>query len=194
MRLKSVKTLWNLGGSELTQHALSKEKKCAQCGKPFLCTGEHVYKREDNGTKWYCSYTCWRVKQREDEARAREKFEQECLAYERKAERDRAYMAAHMAEKRASNGKKRKACKDECVKVRTLDDALIRLEEAYKKIDHYTFLWLNAEPATNERYQYRRYITRWERKLAYLRDKVAEFERIEQEAEQNVRTKQKAAE
>lgn len=63
------------GGSRMTGHELYTESKCALCGKKFLRTGEHVYRREEHGTKWYCSYTCFRVKAREDEAKAREKIE-----------------------------------------------------------------------------------------------------------------------
>lgn len=84
-----------LGGSAFTQYALYREGKCAQCGKDFLHTADHVYKRkEGNLLYYYCSYTCYRVKEREDEQKEREKFERALTSdirrEEQLEERDRA--------------------------------------------------------------------------------------------------------
>lgn len=174
MRLKSVKTLWNLGGSELTQHALSNEKRCAHCGKVFLCTSEHVYQRkEGNVTLWYCSYTCWRVKQKEDEARAKEEFERSLVMLERKAQRDGEY-AARKREKEKSGNYEQVICK-------TLAEAKTRLEEAEQKILEYGTVYIKAEPGSYDRTLARRNMRRWERKRKYLREEIEYFEQKERE-------------
>lgn len=161
------------GGSRMMAHELYAESKCALCGKTFLRTGEHVYRREDRGTKWYCSYTCFRVKAREDEAKAREKFERSVQAIYSREKRE----AEYRERKKAS-----KASKDEQVICKSLADAQVKLEEAEQKIKLYGNMYLEAEPGTHEQTQARRNLTRWERKRKYLREEVKHFEKKEQEA------------
>lgn len=150
-----------------------KKAKCAECGKKFMRTNDHVYKREDHGMKWYCSYTCFRVKAKEYERKEREKFEQSLHMLDRRAEREKEYVKRRKEVKAAG--------KDERVICRSLEDARVRLEEAGKKIRYYGEKYLAAEPGTYERAQARRNMTRWERKRKYLREEVAHFEKKEME-------------
>lgn len=159
------------GGSEFTRQELYIESKCALCGKMFLRTSQHVYRREQGSRGLvYCSYTCFRVKQREDEAKEREKFERSVQAIYNRKKREAAYR------------ERKKACKDERVICKSLADAQVKLEEAEQKIKLYGNMYLEAEPGTHERTQARRNLTRWERKHKYLREEVEHFEKEEQEA------------
>ena len=162
------------GGPELMTCAPYKKAKCAQCGKRFMRTTDHVYKREDNGQKWYCSYKCFRVKAKEDEQKEKEKFERALHMLDRKEEKYREYL------QRKKEGKS--AGKDERVICRTLADAQKRLEDAEEKIRFYGHAYLAAEAGSYERTQARKNMTRWERKRKYLREEVEYFE--EQEAEE----------
>ena len=160
-----------VGGSRLTQHELNLESKCAHCGKVFLHTGDHAYKRKEGTQRLlYCSYTCFRVKAREDEEKERERFKRECEMLDRKREREEKYREL------------RKLTRGEQIVIRSKADAEVRLEDAKKKITHYGNAYLRAEPGSAERAAARKGLTRWERKLAYIKTALADYEKQEQEA------------
>lgn len=160
-----------VGSSKMTQHELNLTSECAQCGKAFLHTGEHVYKRTVGGRQlMYCSYTCFRVKAKEDEKKERERFERECEMLDRKREREEKYREL------------RKLTRGEQIVIRSKVDAEVRLEDAKKKITHYGNAYLRAEPRSAERAAARKGLTRWERKLAYIKTALADYEKQEQEA------------
>lgn len=47
---------------------VGKEIKCPVCGKLFIVAVKNIYKiRTEDGTEDYCSYTCYRKKQKERE-------------------------------------------------------------------------------------------------------------------------------
>lgn len=162
------------GGRELMTCAPYKKAKCAQCGKKFMRTNDHAYKREDNGMKWYCSYTCFRVKAREEEKRERERAEKAAKMHDSLEKLEREYQRRKREIKSASQ--------DERVICRSLTDAQTKLEEAEVKIRHYEHAYVAAAQGTYEKMQAQRNLARWRRKCKYLREEVEYFE--EQEAEE----------
>lgn len=160
-----------VGSSKLTQHELNLASKCAQCGKEFLHTGAHVYRRMEGSRQlMYCSYTCFRVKAREEEEKERERFKRECEMLAQEKDREERYSEL------------RKLTRGEKIIIRSKADAEVRLEDAKKKIVHYRNAYLRAAPRSAERAAARKGMTRWERKLAYIKNTLADYEKQEQEA------------
>lgn len=149
------------GGSRMTGHELYTESKCALCGKKFLRTGEHVYRREDRGTKWYCSYTCFRVKAREDEAKAREKIERQMTSDIRREEQLRNRDKRRWGYKCGKNW--------EYVTFECEEDAKAYAEHAQKKIELYTQDLHAAEPGTGAQEAAKRNLARWRRILKNIK-------------------------
>lgn len=159
-----------MGTSRLSTHELYIEEKCAQCGKIFLRSGEHVYRRMDgNRQLMYCSYTCLRIVQREEEARARREYEEECAKIRAKEEWESRYVRA------------KKLCRGEEVVVRSKQDAEDKLKEAKVYIQRYLNSKLQCVPGTHERLRASKNLMRWKRKAAYLRGLLEAIELEEQE-------------
>lgn len=150
-----------------------KKAKCAQCGKKFMRTNDHVYKREDHGTRWYCSYTCFRVKAREEEQRERERLEKAEQMHERLEKLE----AEYQRRKREIKG----SGKEERVVCRSLTDAQTKLEDAELKIKQYEQAYTAAAQGTYEKMQAQRNLARWRRKRKYLWEEVTYFWENEEE-------------
>ena len=138
---------------------------CAQCKKRFGHTVQHMYTRTEAGKKlYYCSYTCYRVKGKEDEERAREEFRNACQFLERRAAQKAKYQKK-LAEMKASG-------KSEYPVLLTKQDALQYLDHAKRKLSMYSAEWLDTEPGTRARDNARRNVTKWERRIVYAKNQA----------------------
>lgn len=140
-----------MGTSRLSTHELHIEERCAECGKVFMRSSEHAYKRiVRDRQRMYCSWTCYRVEGRKKEAQEREAFERSCSVTERKKETDKAYR------------KRKQACTVEAGLFKSPADAQARVEKANQKIKHYSAAFLNAPKGSTAQRSARRLLKRWE--------------------------------
>lgn len=159
-----------MGTSRLSTHELHIESVCAECGKYFLRSGEHVYVRKSGAQQEvYCSYTCFRVQEKQEEERMRQEYEAECEKIRQKELWEARYMRA------------KKLCRGEEVKLHSKADAEAKLEESDRYIKMHTNKMLCSMPGTDERLKARRNMTRWKRKAAYIRAFLAALEEEERE-------------
>lgn len=159
-----------VGSSRLTQHELNLQSECAQCGRVFLHTGEHVYKRQKGNKQLvYCGYTCMRVVQRQEEEQAHREYEEECKRIRAKEEWESRYLRA------------KKLCRGEEVTVRSKADAEAKLEEAKDYIQRHLNNKLRCAPGSHDRFKASKNLMRWKRKAAYLRGLLEALELEEQE-------------
>lgn len=108
-------------GSRTNWYIFTQQRRCAECKKKFSCTPNHVYK---NGDDLYCSWTCYRVRQKAEEARIAE--------MERKAEEDAAKRAA---QKEARRAEVKSAKEAEKARV-SLDERIIEAADRVKECMH----------------------------------------------------------
>ena len=145
-----------VGSSKMTQHELNLTSKCAQCGKAFLHTGEHVYKRTVGGRQlMYCSYTCFRVKAKEDERKAREKFERSATSDQRREAQFKSRDRRNWGYKYGKNW--------EYVIFDSEDAAREYAVHAQKKIELYEHNFRVSEPGTDAWAAAQRNLARWKR-------------------------------
>lgn len=156
-----MKEFYCVGSSKMTQHELNLQSKCAQCGKTFLHTGDHVYKDKSGGRqRMYCCYTCFRVRAREAEKKAREKFERAATSDQRRAQqlRDQKFRRRERKNWGYKCGKNW-----EYVIFESEDAAREYAAHAQKKIEQYEKSYRESEPGTSEREAAQRNLSRWKR-------------------------------
>lgn len=145
-----------LGSSRMTQHELNLTSECAHCGKAFLHTGDHAYRRkEGNRLLLYCSYTCFRVKAKEDERKARERFEQLATSDQRREQQLKNRDSRRWGYRIGKNW--------EYVAFESEEAAKEYAEHAQKKIELYEQEYQTSEPGTDERAAAQRNLARWKR-------------------------------
>ena len=115
------------------------EDVCEECGKQFKRTDDHAYTRYIGyKRRWYCSYTCFRVWEREQEALNKLDEEPEEPSELEKAERRVAQCREGLAgaekrKKRASRSVERRNAQT-CIRkwAKKLSEAEARLEKLQK--------------------------------------------------------------
>lgn len=155
-----------MGTVDLSYSEATHISTCAECKKRFGRTRHHRYVRTKGDRKlWYCSYTCYRVKAREDEERDKEAFRRECEFLDRRA-RCNAEYRKRAAEHRAKN------IPLEYPILATKEDALKYIEHAKEKLDYYGKQWLASEPGTADRERNYKLLKSWERKIKFAREQA----------------------
>ena len=145
-----------VGSSRMTQHVLNLTSQCAHCGKVFMHTDEHAYRRkEGNLLRLYCSYNCYRKKAKEDERKAREKFERSATSDQRRE--------AQLKKRDSRRWGYRCGKNWEYVVFENEEAAKEYAEHAQKKIELYEQAYLTSEAGTDERAAAQRNIARWKR-------------------------------
>lgn len=144
------------GGSQLRTGGVFIESVCDTCGKSFLRSCEHAYHRSDNGDKFYCSYSCFRVKDKEDRARDRERLEKH-MAFlasrdEKKSEYNHDYYMRKAREKAEAF------------------DAFTRVQECSAKVEAYKQRAELYPTGTYEHAQAMKLLRVWKKKLAQARE------------------------
>lgn len=133
--------------------------KCSECRGRFSYTKYHRYVRQDGKKQLiYCSYTCFRKRAKEFEAKEREKFDKKCKQVELRDARSIEYLNRRRALKRMG---------EEYCSLEALEEQI-----AYTKgkIDEYGRKFLESEPGSADRYYARRNLARWEKELIRLRE------------------------
>ena len=132
--------------------------RCAECGARFMRTRSHVYKRRKPHERFYCSYKCFRVQEKKEEAKAREKYLRSCKADELRDERNKGYQQRRRA---------RQMFGDEFAE---MTDVEVMILYAERKVEEYETKRLISVPGTNERRYARRNLTKWQKELLRLKD------------------------
>ena len=157
-----------IGGSQLIMGGAFIQTRCDTCGKLFLRSCEHAYHRSDNGDKFYCSYSCFRVKDREDRARDREKLEKHMAFLDRREAKEAEYNREYLRRRRE--------------KAQTFE-AFTRVQECSAKVEAYKQRAEFYPTGTGEHAQAMKQLRIWKKKLAKARE-VLEGLKVKQEEEQ----------
>lgn len=145
--------------------------KCPECKQSFSYTKYHRYVRVDKSRRLvYCSYTCFRIRDKEDRKKARIEFEKNLAKAEALA-RQTNRQAAYYARRKELNGK---STEFPVLADREQAEAFIR--KAREKVTQYSKAWLSADPGTIERDLARKSLSRWERKFKYAKERLAQIE------------------
>lgn len=146
--------------------------KCPECQKIFSYTKYHRYVRiENNRQIVYCSYSCFRIRDKEDREKAKAEFEKQC---EQSVLLERKYnnrQAAYYARRKALNGKSK-----EFPILLDKERAEAYICKAREKVTLYGKAWLGAEPGTKERDKARKSLSCWERKYRYAKERLEQLE------------------
>lgn len=115
---------------------------CEECGKPFKRTDDHAYTRYIGyKRRWYCSYTCFRVWEREQEAKAPKPEEEpdedelsEIEKAQKRAEECARKIEEYIHKKRCASNRVERANAQDCITrwQRKLNEAKERIKDLQK--------------------------------------------------------------
>lgn len=148
-----------LGGSRLQgpMGCLSKHK-CPECGKTFECGSQWGYARRtiDGNRAYYCSYRCFRVAERKDEERERERNERLDAA----REYNRQWQERKKLQERQEQERREQA------QLYLEQRKAERAEQCRERIAHYAALAAVSPKGSRTRKNARENAARWREKLA----------------------------
>lgn len=143
-----------------------REGVCPECNGSFVYTKHHRYVRTEGRKEiFYCSYTCFRIKDKLDREKEKEAFQWECQFLERQYARAAKYRQRIRDRKRLGESR-------EYAILITRQDAMKYMEKAQTMVMRCSKELLDSDKGSAEHRRASKNLQRWERKLKYAKEQA----------------------